>query len=49
MAQSAERIFKKVAKTFNKTYTGLKNKLQRFKNKFPQNPNCKDVKSNSKK
>ena len=45
--QCTYMILNKIEKTFNKTFTGLKNFLQRFQICFSQNPSCKGMESTS--
>ena len=47
LTKYVERILNKIAKTFNKTYAGLKSMLQRFGMYFAQKPRFKSVKSTS--
>ena len=46
-AQYPEGDLNKIAKTFNKTYAGLKSTLQRFRIYFFRNPSSKGVESTS--
>ena len=46
-SQCPEMLLNKIEKTFNNTYTGLKNFLQRFQICFSQNPSCKGMESTS--
>ena len=45
--QYPEGDLNKIAKTFNKTYAGLKSTLQRFRIYFFRNPSSKGVESTS--